>query len=51
MVERSPGVQDFVGSIPRQVIPKTLKMVLGGSLLCVQHYKVRPRKDGWFYNC
>ena len=29
------------GSIPGQVIPKTLKMVLDTSLLNTQHYKVR----------
>ena len=28
------------GSIPGQVIPKTLKMVLDASLLNTQHYKV-----------
>ena len=33
-----PGDQ---GSIPGQVIPKTLKMVLDTSLLNTQHYKVR----------
>ena len=30
-----------LGSIPGQVIPKTLKMVLDTSLLNTQHYKVR----------
>ena len=30
-----------LGSIPGQVIPKTLKMVLDTSLLNIQHYKVR----------
>ena len=30
-----------LGSIPGRVIPKTLKMVLGASLLNTQQYKVR----------
>ena len=30
-----------VGSIPGQVIPKTLKMVLDASLLNTQHYRIR----------
>ena len=30
-----------LGSIPGQVIPKTLKMVLVASLLNTQHYKVQ----------
>ena len=30
-----------LGSIPGQVIPKTLKMVLDTTLLNTQHYKVR----------
>ena len=30
-----------LGSIPGRVIPKTLKMVLGASLLNTQHYKER----------
>ena len=30
-----------LGSIPGRVIPKILKMVLDGSLLNIQHYKVR----------
>ena len=34
------GLGDL-GSIPGQVIPKTLKMVLDASLLNTQHYKVR----------
>ena len=29
------------GSIPAQVIPKTLKMILDDALLNTQHYKVR----------
>ena len=33
-----PGDRD---SIPGQVIPKTLKMILDTSLLNTQHYKVR----------
>ena len=33
------GLGDW-GSIPGQVIPKTLKMVLDTSLLNTQHYKV-----------
>ena len=33
------GPKDL-GSIPRQVIPKTLKMVLDTSLLNIQQYKV-----------
>ena len=47
-VECSPGVRDVMGSIPSQVIPKTLKMVLGAFLLSTRHLKVRPRKYGWF---
>ena len=31
------------GSIPGQVIPKTLKMTLDAALLNIQHYKVRMR--------
>ena len=34
------GLGDM-GSIPRQVIPKTQKMVLDDTLLNTQHYKVR----------
>ena len=30
-----------LGSVPGQVIPKTQKMVLDGTLLNTQHYKVR----------
>ena len=30
-----------LGSVPRQAIPKTQKMVLDASLLNTQHYKVR----------
>ena len=30
-----------LGSVPDQVIPKTLKMVLGATLVNTQHYKVR----------
>ena len=30
-----------LGSIPSQVIPKTLKMVVDAALLNTQHYKVR----------
>ena len=30
-----------LGSIPNQVIPMTQKIVLDGSLLSTQHYKVR----------
>ena len=30
-----------LGSIPGQVIPKTLKMVLGAPLFNTEHYKVR----------
>ena len=32
---------EVLGSIPRQVIPKTQKMVLDASLLNTQHYKVQ----------
>ena len=38
-VECSPMVRDL-GSIPGQVIPKTLKMVLDTSLLNTQQYKM-----------
>ena len=34
------GLGDW-GSIPGQVIPKTLKMVLDTALLNIQYYKVR----------
>ena len=34
------GPEDL-GSIPGQVLPKTLNMILDTSLLCTQHYKVR----------
>ena len=37
--ERSPGVREVVGSIPSQVIPKTLKMVLDASLPSAQDLK------------
>ena len=37
VVECSPGVLDVKGSIPGQVIPKTLKMLLGASLLSTKH--------------
>ena len=36
------GLEDM-GSIPGRVIPKTLKMVLGTSLLNTQQYKVRVK--------
>ena len=51
VVERSPGVQEVVGSIPGRVIPKTCNMVLDASLLGTQHSKVRTRKYGWFTHC
>ena len=31
------------GSIPGQVIPKTLKMLIDATLLNTQHYKVRVK--------
>ena len=34
------------GSIPDQVLPKTLKMVLDAALLSTQHYKVRIKGSG-----
>ena len=34
------GLADW-GSIPVQIIPKTLKMVLDATLLNTQHYKIR----------
>ena len=34
-----------LGSIPGQVIPKTLKMVLDASLLYTLHYKVRIKGE------
>ena len=37
IVETSPGVWEVVGSIPGQVKPKTLKMIIGASLLSAQH--------------
>ena len=39
------GLGDF-GSIPRRVIPKTQKIVLGATLLNTQHYKVRIEGKG-----
>ena len=36
-----PNGPEDLGSIPDHVIPKTLKMVLGTSLLNSQQYKVR----------
>ena len=38
----SSGLWDH-GSIPGQVIPKTLKMVLDASLHNTQHYKVQNK--------
>ena len=35
-----------LGSIPRRVIPKTLKIVLDTYLLNTQHYKVRIKSSG-----
>ena len=40
MFTNGPG---YGGSIPAQVIPKTLKMVLDATLLNTQHYKVRVK--------
>ena len=37
VIEPLPGVQEVIDSIPGQVIAKTLKMVLGASLLSAQH--------------
>ena len=37
--------QETLGSIPGQVIPKTLKMVLDASLLNTQHYKGKVEKS------
>ena len=51
MVERSAGVREVVGSIPSQVIPKTLKMVLDASMLSARHLKVRSRMYGRFLYC
>ena len=48
MVEHFFGVRKVVGSILSRVIPKTLKVVLGASLLRMQHSKVRPGKYGQF---
>ena len=38
VVKHSPAVHEFVGLIPSQVIPKTLKMVLDASLLSTQKF-------------
>ena len=46
VVERSAGVREVVGSIPGQVIPKTLKMVLDASLPSARHLKGQI-KDIW----
>ena len=35
-----------LGSIPDRVIPKTLKMVLDTSLLNIQQWKVRIKREG-----
>ena len=43
VVERSPGVREVTGSIPGQVIPKTLKMGLYASLPSTWHLKDRSR--------
>ena len=39
VVDHSSGVQEVVGSIPSQVIRKTLKMVLDASLLSARYLK------------
>ena len=41
VVERSPGVQEVLGSIPGRVIPNTLYMVFVASLLSARHLKDR----------
>ena len=46
VVEDSPGVWEVMGSIPGQVKPKTLKMVLGASFQSAR--QVRSRKYVWF---
>ena len=43
MIERSPGVQDVLGSISGRVIPQTFKMLLDASLLRARHLKDRSR--------
>ena len=40
MVERLSGVREVVGLIPGGVIPKTLKMVLGSSLLSPWYFRI-----------
>ena len=37
VVKNFSGVWEVMGSVPGLVTPKTLKMVLGDFLLCVQH--------------
>ena len=39
MVDCPPSAGDVVGSVPGWVEPKTLKTILGASLLSTQHYK------------
>ena len=46
VVERSPGVREIMGSIPGWVIPKTLKMVLGASLLSTRHSGIQRLGQG-----
>ena len=41
MVRMFANIPGDLGSIPGQVIPKTLKMVLDATLFNTQHYKVK----------
>ena len=48
MVRVFTNVPGDWGSIPGQVIPKAQKMVLDGSLINIQHYKVQIKISGAF---
>ena len=48
VVEDSRGVKEVVGSIPNQVIPKTLQMVFDASLLSALQSNVRSTIIGQF---
>ena len=60
VVECLPGVREVMGSIPCQVIPKTLKMVLDTSLLLKERSRIYGRfpavnckmwRGGMLYQC
>ena len=39
---------EVTGSIPGQIIPKSLKMILAALSLGTQHYESRARNQDWF---